>query len=124
MVNSKWLIYDTAGGLTNVVYSELTPGVTNNYDRLGRLKSVIRNGMTDTLTYNLANELLGESFSGGVLNGLSVTNGYDQFLRRTNLTALASGILNQTAYGYDSASRLSTVSDGTNNVVYGVPRRL
>ena len=44
--------------------------------------------MADTLTYNLAGELLTESFVGGPLNGLSVTNGYYQFLRRTNLTAL------------------------------------
>jgi RHS repeat-associated protein len=107
--------YNTAGSLTNISYSDSTPWVTNNYDRLGRLSSVICNGMTDTLTYNLANELLTESFSGGVLNGLSVTNGYDQYMRRTNLTALASGVLNRTIYGYDNASRLSGVSDGNNN---------
>ena len=79
-------LYDPAGSLTNISYSDTTPGVTNSYDRLARLVSVLAGGMTDTLGYNLANELLGESFSGGALNGLSVTNGYDQYLRRTNLT--------------------------------------
>jgi len=32
---------------------------------------------------------MGRSNTDGPLNGLSVTNGYDNFLRRTNLTALA-----------------------------------
>jgi len=38
--------------------------------------------MADTLTYNLANELLTESFAGGPLNGLSVTNGYEMNFTR------------------------------------------
>ena len=68
------------------------------------------------LTYNLANELLGESFSGGILNGLAVTNNYDQWLRRTTLAAQYSATpLLQQSFGYDNASRLSSVSDGNNN---------
>ena len=81
--------YDMSGSLTNVSYSDSTPSVTNSYDRLGRLNSVICNGMTDTLTYNLANELLGESFAGGILANLAVTNAYDADLRRTKLSALS-----------------------------------
>jgi RHS repeat-associated protein len=105
--------YDAAGGMTNVTYSDgITPGVGYVYDRQGRQTNILVNGMTDTLAYNLAGQLLSESYSGGILNGLSVTNGYDQYLRRTNLTALASGVLNQATYGYDNASRLATVSDG------------
>jgi RHS repeat-associated protein len=109
--------YNSAGSLSNVVYSDgTTPAVTNKYDRLGRLTSVVCKGMTDTLTYNLANQLLGESFSGGILNGLSVTNGYDADLRRTKLAALsASSQLMAATYGYDAASRLQTVSDGNND---------
>jgi RHS repeat-associated protein len=108
--------YDNAGGLTSVSYSDATPSVVNGYDRLGRLNSVACNSMTDTLTYNLANELLGESFSGGVLNGLSVTNGYDAYLRRTVLSALSSGSqFLSDAYGYDYASRLASVTDVINN---------
>jgi RHS repeat-associated protein len=109
--------YDPAGSLTNVSYSDgITPAVANTYDRLGRLSTVAYNGITDTLTYNLANQLLSESYSGGILNGLSVTNGYDSDLRRTALVALSSGSqLLSANYGYDTASRLSTVSDGNNN---------
>ena len=82
--------YDHAGSMINIAYSDSTPSVVNSYDRLGRLSSVVCNGMTDTLTYNLANEPLGESFTGGILNGLSITNSYDQFLRRVSLAALQS----------------------------------
>jgi len=73
-----------------------------------------------TLTYNLAGGLLSEAFSGGPLDGFSVTNGYDAYLRRSNLAVVdsGSGQLTSTAYGYDNASRLATVSDGTNSAAY------
>ncbi len=45
-----------------------------------------------------------------------MTNGYDQFMRRTNLVALdSSSPLLQQSFGYDNASRLQMVSDGNNN---------
>jgi len=52
---------------------------------------------------------------------LSVTNGFDADLRRTNLAVVnsSSGLLTSTAYGYDNASRLATVSDGVNTSAYG-----
>jgi hypothetical protein len=34
--------YNTGGDLWTVSYSDGTPGLTNNYDRRGRLASVIR----------------------------------------------------------------------------------
>lgn len=109
--------YDNAGSLTNVSYNDgVTPGVTNAYDRLGRLSTATWNGITDTLAYNLANQLLSESYTGGTLNGLAVTNGYDADLRRTALSVLnSSTILSSATYGYDNASRLSSVTDGNNN---------
>jgi len=49
----------------------------------------------------------------GPLDGLTVTNTYDKFLRRTNLTAqTATSILSSTAYGYVAACRLQTVNAG------------
>lgn len=65
--------------------------------------------------YDLANDLLMESFIGGPLDGVSVTNSYDGFLRRTNLTALGTGILSQTTYSYTNDSRLRSVMDGSVN---------
>src|SRR5262249_3047893 len=112
-------LYDNGGSQTNIVYSDGTPSVTNTLDRLGRLRAVSWANITDTLSYNLANELTGESFSGGGLAGLAITNMYDPYLRRTNLASMNGSIkLAQAIYGYDNASRLSTVSDGTNNAAY------
>jgi hypothetical protein len=72
------------------------------------------------LAYNDAGGLLSASYSGGSLDGLSVTNGYDQYLRRTNLVLQNSSTpLLQHSYAYDSASRLQNVGDGTNTAVYG-----
>ena len=116
--NNTTYNYDHAGGLATVVYSGGLPNVTNTYDRLGRLTRQSTLNYQQNSAYNLAGELLSDSWSGGPLNGLSVTNGYDQYLRRTNLSLLnsSSAILASTAYGYDPASRLATVSDGNNDL--------
>ena len=108
---------DNAGIQTNIAYSDgVTPNVSYAYDRLGRQANVVWNGITDTMSYNLANQLLGETFAGGSLAGLSITNGYDVDLRRTSLAALSGSLqLVSDTYAYDSASRLSTVTDGNNN---------
>ncbi|NBV22353.1 MAG: RHS repeat-associated core domain-containing protein [Proteobacteria bacterium] len=76
---------------------------------------------TGTRACNAAGQLLGESCTGGVLDGLSLTYAYDGYLRRTNLVTLNSQLtpLSTAFYSYDSASRLATVSDGTNNATYG-----
>jgi YD repeat-containing protein len=111
--------YNAAGALATVRYSDGTPGVTNGYDRRGRLVA-INNGPTVTsLTLNDAGELLSESYSGGPLNGISITNGFDSLLRRPNNTVLNSGtpLLRYTS-SFDAASRLLTVSDGTNSATY------
>lgn len=48
-----------------------------------------------------------------------MTNGYDSLLRRTNVAALhGPDFLTSAIYGYDNASRLSDVSDGTNAALY------
>ncbi len=113
--------YNNAGELSGISYDDgSTPGVAYGYDRRGRQTSVTVGGsMITTRAYNDAGNLLSESYSGGPLNGLSVTNGYDALLRRTNLVALnGSTVLSRTTYGYDAASRLFTVSDGTNTAGY------
>lgn len=112
-------VYNNAGDLWSISYSDTTPGVTKTYDSRGRLKTVIHNGITTTLAYNDAGELASESYSGGVLDGLSVSKSFDQYVRQMNVTAYNG----QTALcgfglGYDGGSRLQTVSDGTNWVTY------
>ncbi len=113
--------YTPAGDLYSVTYDDgSTPSVTYSHDRTGRMNSVVRDGMTTTFAYDLANDVLSESYSGGVLNGLSVTNGYDALLRRTGLGALAgSSVLTSAGYSYDNASRLATVTSGSDSATYG-----
>ncbi len=75
--------------------------------------------MTTTLYFNEANQLIGESYSGGTLGGLAMTNLYDAYLRRTYLAAKkGTSTLASAAFGYDTGSRLSTVTDGTWNSTY------
>ena len=70
-------------------------------------------GTTTSFVYDLANDVLSESYSGGTLAGLAITSQFDADLRRTSV-ALGNGssTLCQAVYGYDNASRLATVSDG------------
>ena len=106
--------YNWSGALATVSYSDSTPGVTTAYDRLGRVASNLRNGITETMVYNTANQLLSDAYSGGTLAGLSVTNGYDQYLRRTSLwLGNQPSTLQSINYGYDNASRLQTVTDNS-----------
>jgi YD repeat-containing protein len=58
--------------------------------------------------------MLTESYSGGTLNGLSVNNGYDNYLRRTSVEMRNGATpLQNATYGYDTAGRLQTVTDGS-----------
>ena len=112
--------YDNAGQLATVGYDDgSTPDVTYTYDRLGRLSTVLQNGMTATNTYNTANQLVRQSFTGGTLDGLSVTNGFDQYLRRTSLwLGNPPSTLQTINYSYDAASRLQTVTDNATATPY------
>jgi YD repeat-containing protein len=109
--------YNIAGDLATVVYSDTTPDVTNTYDRLGHPIQISGTNSTESLAYNLANELLSESYSGGLLNGLSVTNAYDSFLRRTAV-ALSNQPSTLIQFGYDNASRLLLVTNGLSTATY------
>ena len=52
-------------------------------------------------------------------NGIVVSNRYDELQRRTNVAVVIGGtILASTGYLYDNASRLLTVTDGTNSATY------
>ena len=111
--------YTAAGELTSIDYSDSTPDVTFTFDRMGRQATVVQNGITTTFAYNLAGEQISEIYSGGSLGGLSVTNGFDHLLRRTNLVARNSTTaLLQHAFAYDGASRLQKVTDYSTGTPY------
>jgi RHS repeat-associated protein len=118
---ATFYFYDHAGALTNVVYpAYTTPCITNFYDRLGRLSQVQVQGCQSVLfTSDLAGNPLTESWSGGILDGLTITNGYNPLMRRTNLWAQYSGTpMLQQSFTYDPASRISTVSDVSGATAY------
>ena len=63
--------------------------------------------------------MLIQTYSAGPLSGCTITNIYDDFLRRTNLSAFnGSNALTRLTYSYDSAGRLFSVFDGTNSATY------
>jgi RHS repeat-associated protein len=102
-----------------VAYSDSTPAVGYDYDRRGRQTTVTMAGTTTSRTFDDANNLLTESYSGGSLGGVSITNGFDQYLRRTSLALLnQQSTLSAINYAYDNASRLQTVTDNTGATSY------
>ena len=102
---STTYLYNPAGDLQTVDYSDATPDVTYGYDRLGRQVSISSSGMTLNRVYSPSGLLLAERYTGGVLGGLAVTNLYDAVLRRTNLAVWrGSSRLYSVDYRYDPAA--------------------
>ncbi len=106
----------TAGALRSISYSDSTPATTYSYDRRGRMATAIRDGITTAYSYNEANQPVGESHSGGALDGLSIARTYDSSLRLATLDALGpGGSIQLVGYTYDSAGRLDQVRN-TNSI--------
>ncbi len=111
--------YNGAGELNSVSYSDGTPGVTFIHDSQGRPVQITDASGTRTLSYNSVGQLEGESISGGILNGVSLSATYDGLLRRSSFTAARnSATLASSALTYDGASRLATVSSGDQTAAY------
>ncbi|MDZ4199218.1 MAG: hypothetical protein U1E27_08040, partial [Kiritimatiellia bacterium] len=96
--------YDFAGSLTNVAYSDSTPGFTNTVDRLGRVVTVTDAQGTRTNIYDSATLALIEE---RLPDGTVLTRSQDAFGR-------PSGIAFDTDYAvthdYDSVGRFSVHS--------------
>ena len=98
--------HNAAGELSGATYSDGTPSVTYGADRRGRQTTTTQGDITTTRTYDEAGDFTSESYSGGPLAGLTLTNQYDGLLRRTNLALLDSEslVFASTSYAYDAAS--------------------
>jgi RHS repeat-associated protein len=111
--------YDNAGQQNSIDYSDSTPDATYTHDRRGRQVAAASSSGNQTLTYNDASQLVAETWTSGPLNGLTVSNTYDGLLRRSDLSSFNDvTLLTHVTYGFDVASRLLSVSDGTNNATY------
>src|SRR6266516_4604518 len=112
--------YNNNGDLSGVSYSDTTPSVAMVYDRRRRATAVTNGTAVCTLAHTDANQLLSETNSAGTLAGLWVTNIFDNYLRRTSVSARTSGsqLLSSNAYAFDYASRLTNVTDGTYSAGY------
>jgi len=107
--------YNNAGELDLTAYNDNTPSITMTYDRRGRQIT----GSNLSYVYNDAGELLTETHHGDSLDGVTVSHTYDTLLRPSTLaSSLNAQPLTSTSYGYDSASRLSSVSDGSRSAFY------
>jgi RHS repeat-associated protein len=112
--------YDpVSGDLTGISYSDSTQPVTFTYDRGGRQETIIDAAGTHTQTHNAAGQLLSDQTSGGLLDQVTVTVGYDSLLRRSTLQSTRNAVtLSSQSYGYDSSSRMETVTSGSQTVTY------
>jgi RHS repeat-associated protein len=112
--------YNAAGEVGSITYSDAsTSSVLYGYDRRGRATAITNGATICTLSFNDAGQVLSETYSGGPLDGIAVTNAYDGFLRRNKQVTLLNGtVLATTTNGFDAASRLQVVSDGTNSANY------
>lgn len=106
--------YNNAGQLAGVDYADSTPDVTLTRDRAGRVMTIADAAGTRTLDYSTDGRLDLETFNTGLFAGAVLDPQFDALSRRTSLALSAGGqSLTSTAYGYDGASRLQTVTRGT-----------
>lgn len=74
---------------------------------------------TRTLAYDPSGQLDSETYTAGLFAGLGVDRSFDSLSRLASVSALsAASALVQIGYGYDAASRLSTVTSGPNAATY------
>ena len=109
---------DAGGSLTNLNYSDSTPDVFFALDRLARPVEILDGIGAWTNVYNtdgsLASVWLPQT------SGWTLEYGHDSIGRMTNLALLAGWPTSVSAafYGFDTAGRLSTVSDGIRTAAY------
>jgi RHS repeat-associated protein len=107
--------YNTAGDLTTIDYSDTTPDVSIQYDRAGRPKSRTDAAGQCVWTYEANGQLDTETYTGGLLGGMSIDRSFDSLARLSGLVATGDPAL---SYQYDAASRLEAVTQGAHSASY------
>ena len=72
--------YDNGGTLITIDYSDSTSDITNTVDRLGRVTTITQGATVTTKSYSSAGQLVTESYAGGPLDGITITNSFDSYL--------------------------------------------
>ncbi|MBN9689750.1 MAG: RHS repeat-associated core domain-containing protein [Verrucomicrobia bacterium] len=124
-VEAVWT-YNKAGDVETLTYnndSSLTPDITYGYDRHGCQTTVSSVALGGTWsvnrTFDLQHNPLTESYAGThPLAGRTTTLTYDSLLRRSTFSLDSSPAALGYSLGYDGASRLTNVSDGTYSATY------
>lgn len=109
--------YNNAGELNSINYSDTTPDITHTYDRGGRPLTTTDAAGLLTRSYDPASlRLSSEAYTGtGELSGRSIARSYD-YLQRPQSVATDGGY--SFGYGYDTAGRLGTVSQGFHSALF------
>ncbi len=109
-----------AGDLTDVTYTDATPAIAYTFDRLGRMNTATRGGITRTVSLTLHGQQESESRTGGPLDGLAVDPGYDALRRRNSLAVSGSGgTVPAVSYGYDALTgEPALIASGTASAAY------
>ncbi len=102
--------YDTVGSLTNTVYSDDTPSVSLEYNRLGQKTQVIDASGTNTFTYNGVLQLTGEANVG---HASSLSRLHDSLGRASGITHNSDYAV---SYAFDDLGRFSSVSSSVASV--------
>lgn len=111
--------YDKYGDLKSTNYSDGTPGVSMSYNQNGQLWKVSDTAGIHTFTYDLGGKIRIDSIKNGVLGGITSNRRVDSLYRQGGFYASrnASPLVDYT-YTYDGASRLDTVTSGSQSVQY------
>jgi len=106
--------YDELNRLTGKTYSDgTTPAVSYTYTSAGQPATAANGTDTLTWTYDLSGQLLSEQ---STKNSSTVAYTYDLGGNRLSLSLDGTVFV---TYAYDDASRLTTVTRGTNNFTFG-----
>jgi len=91
-----------------------TPSVALDYDRGGRLRSATDAAGTRSIGWTERDQIGNESYTNGLLSGLSLTRGYDTQFRLSTLGfSLGATAATRQRFAYDSVSWLDYISDET-----------
>ena len=107
--------YANSGDLSSVTYSDSTPSVAYTQDRMGRRETTSDAAGVLTSSYS-GEQVTVESYAGtGLLAGKSLSRTLDAKDRISGLSATG---IDPLTFGYDTASRLASVSQGNRVASY------